>query len=1365
MATEEATTEISANEINSAGNKVEQQSSNPDNVTFTNITTTFTGIGYTTIDINGVIEDAISRYSLVLEQLPTTTILAHLNYLIQNLQQASLQDLRFYYEYTGNPWMDLIILTIDDGSFISFTEISRAVEEDRMALLLTSTGRKGVVEYCSMVGLHVGYFDSLLFVYPYASCDIASPSTSLSYDNLCYTVSQVDYTLSEIGSNDNNGYIVEYLNKKGFTVDSMNDQFFENTKEYVFDELKDGIDLLSVKALLKYNQEKVKLFFDGRIFYGYRKIATINNKIDRSIFESIPTIPWNGRDLDLIMPPIPEKQNLKHLANIRRSALSMYERAFQYSTIPDSKKGKEAPKKISAKMQKIMDENTARIRAEKEKTANSWLRNFYSNYSKLSGITAKRAYVESIKIDNNYINNKLSLLKIEIYMDLWSLEQRSATIDEKVLVPLYLACLNYIERNCFLKGSTSNSKESCDLAELEFVLAKMAEAGFEATVHEIMEKYDIPKMNIPFKTKATALPNDIDLYFQLKYAGDQLKRTLGTRKDSRVPFDPDLWQTQLLDAIDSNKSAIVAAPTSSGKTFICFYAIEKVIRSSDTDVVIFCLPTKALANQVSADIYARFNPKNCKMVLQGTLMADRCSEPFNCQVLITIPCMLESLLASRECKNIKYIIIDEVHKINDESIGLSIERTIHLARCPLLLLSATIGNITEFYAWFSSIEESKGREHALVTHNERFCELKPYLYAGDMGTSALEKGIEALSFNKDEEGENPGRSPLVPLNCMVAYSFSHLKEFGFGNDITFLPEELLNLYYYIYMVLDKSQKNLIKRLAPKKFFKSNIICKADTREYQRHLLSTFEGWVQEGILSEEQVREVYNLLVGDTLSLFPVVCNEEYLMSNMVGLLLKLREQDMLPVIVFNMDREFVTRLAKAVYLELESQDMRRKKDKMVEKIKKENKRMRDVEKTKDSWIEESIASEQSFEPEIRDIKCTFLDQLTRLSDAEVKEELSEVRGTPKFAIDMVYRGIGIHHAGMERRYRSAVEILFRKKHVRVLFATETLALGINMPCRTVVFAGDSLALDPMNYKQMAGRAGRRGYDTLGNVVFMGIPRNRVQNLMVSMLPRIQGSYTFSNTSLISFKIEKSLIENPLLGSNSGLLTAGASEQNKVVNASDYCFGHLKTKEIRKELVECQKMAYPFLSTPNYLWDLFISNRCEDPSIFIFGLMFHMNVIPWDQHGFISLVAHLFEARPCASATVLEPLQGEPAQFLKKINDLYRQEIRRFYTPQLRTLSNMSSKPLYYINSFLYTLECPKNSYIYDFYQHGSSGRIAIRNQISCGDLWQSLYNIDYALSSFIALIENYHGDSDERLRPLRLIYSKLHDKFKNIFA
>lgn len=1289
---------------------------------YTNITSTFSGIGHILLDVNSIVTGAVEQYALDLRTVPSQTIYLHFQYVVQNLRRSQLGDILFYYEFTGDPYFDLVLSILDDGSFRSYIDVGEALDNERVSLVLSSLGRGGLNRFFLGSGFYVGMMDLMVFEVPFAFAIVSRPEDVISSD-LKYNAPSVSYSRDGAGDVD---------------VEKANHDFFENSCEWDFEKADRSIDEDLVLSLLKTNLSGTKVFFDGRIFMGLRRPVGKSEAADRGVLDVVVSQKWSGKDLDLVMPPVPERISLKHLANIRKSAMSLYDGKFHYSTIV--RESPSQPKKQSGKMLKIIRENEERMRKEREKRDKLWLKNFYANYTKIASLRGKRQLLDHVKVPNDYISRRLLLLRIELYADIWSLEKRSENVDEKVLVPMYLACLDYVD---------SYTTDGIDMGELEFVLTKLVEGGFEATTRELLERLSV-SMELPFVTDATSAPNDVDLYIQLKYAGDHLKRTLGTKKDRRVPFDPDRWQVQLLDAVDSNKSAVVAAPTSSGKTFICFYAIEKVLRSSDTDVVVFCLPTKALVNQVSADIYARFSPRNIKMSLQGTLMADRANDPFNCQVLITVPSMLESLLNSRDCSSIKYIIIDEIHKINDSSLGLKIERIIHLARCPLLLLSATLGNLEKFYGWFRDVERSKGMDCELVVHTERYCELKLHAYTeSKTGT----------------ERTGPG---LMPLNSMFAYSFAHLKRFGFGNDLHFLPEELLNIYYYIYMVLEPSQKKLIKSLAPKRFFKSNIICKADIREYQKHLLSTFEQWVQQSILNEDQVKRVYNLLTGDAHSSFTVDSSEKYLADNILKLLNALKDSDMLPVIVFNTDRELVTRLAKAVYQELESSDIQKRKDKALERMKKEVKRTRDAEKAKDSWIEESIASEQNLEPEQRDIRHTFLDPVTKLTDYDVKEEFSDIKGFPKEIMDMAYRGIGVHHSALNRKYRSAIEILFRKKHVRVLFATETLALGINMPCRTVVFAGDSLQLDPMNYKQMSGRAGRRGYDTLGNVVFFGIPKHRVQNLMVSMLPEVRGAYALSNTSFVAFDIEESIISNPLMSANCPDIGARLESMKMSGHPPVRCtIDMLDSAGPRRELVEHQKRIYPHIYPQNYLWDLQICNRDFDPSIFVFSLLLQLDAISWVPDEFMNTVAHLFEVRPVHGTFehVLGPLPLVTESGLEKINRVYVEDLGRLYSPELKTLQRMSKRPLHLIKSFIYTYRGSKNSYIYDFYQHGSSVKICKHNLVGEGELWQSLRNIDVFLKSLATLLETYHDGSDNCLKKLRVIHEEFGRKFNLIFA
>lgn len=92
--------------------------------------------------------------------------------------------------------------------------------------------------------------------------------------------------------------------------------------------------------------------------------------------------------------------------------------------------------------------------------------------------------------------------------------------------------------------------------------------------------------------------------------------------------------------------------------------------------------------------------------------------------------------------------------------------------------------------------------------------------------------------------------------------------------------------------------------------------------------------------------------------------------------------------------------------------------------------------------------------------------------------------------VRLLEKGIGIHHSGMIPVLREIVELMISKKYIKLLFATESFAIGLDCPIRTAVFLGLQKYTDggqrylyAHEYTQMAGRAGRRGIDTVGHVI------------------------------------------------------------------------------------------------------------------------------------------------------------------------------------------------------------------------------------------------------------------------------------------
>jgi superfamily II RNA helicase len=137
-----------------------------------------------------------------------------------------------------------------------------------------------------------------------------------------------------------------------------------------------------------------------------------------------------------------------------------------------------------------------------------------------------------------------------------------------------------------------------------------------------------------------------------------------------------------------------------------------------------------------------------------------------------------------------------------------------------------------------------------------------------------------------------------------------------------------------------------------------------------------------------------------------------------------------------------------------------------------------------------------------------------------------------QYYLKLLHKGIGVHHAGMLPIFREMMEILYDKKYIHVLFATETFSIGLNMPTKTVCFTrlykhdgNKNRLLYSHEFTQMCGRAGRRNIDKVGHVILLTNLYNHVDTSYYHKLlhsgPKVLKS---------KFKISYSLIlhsENP----------------------------------------------------------------------------------------------------------------------------------------------------------------------------------------------------------------------------------------------
>jgi hypothetical protein len=491
---------------------------------------------------------------------------------------------------------------------------------------------------------------------------------------------------------------------------------------------------------------------------------------------------------------------------------------------------------------------------------------------------------------------------------------------------------------------------------------------------------------------------------------------------------------------------------------------------------------------------------------------------------------------------VRRIIFDEIHSIGQAEDGVVWEQLLLLAPCPIIALSATVGNPEQFNDWLAETQKSSGSELKMIQHGTRYSDLRKYTYeppqtfrfAGLGKSYGVGLGLDGLT----------GFDAFHPVASLVD------KSRGMPDDLALEPRDC----YSLWKAMQKHQTDsyqVPESLNPAKALPS-CIRKADIFAWEKAIKKVLLRWMADRrspfdhvvaeltpsgpteTLDQVPSSSASSTTEGETLDLMD-------LKATTLPLLYQLHRRRALPAILFNYDRNACEVIAFTLLDQLVTAENKWKegphwkrlmdgyekyqelKEKKSRKPAKPSKKGKDNDeeggsKTDRMRDESSDGASQYdlFDPEAPQADFSFANP-KNLQKAELEEYVRGLRWkhVKVELIDLLKRGIGVHHAGMNRKYRQCVEMLFRKGFLRVVIATGTLSLGINMPCATVVFSGDSVFLTALNFRQAAGRSGRRGFDLLGNVVFQGISRERASRLLSSRLPELTGHFPITTTLVL----------------------------------------------------------------------------------------------------------------------------------------------------------------------------------------------------------------------------------------------------------
>ncbi len=497
---------------------------------------------------------------------------------------------------------------------------------------------------------------------------------------------------------------------------------------------------------------------------------------------------------------------------------------------------------------------------------------------------------------------------------------------------------------------------------------------------------------------------------------------------------------------------------------------------------------------------------------------------------------------------------------------------------------------------------------------------------------------------------HPTKQTILALHpCAALCADASLSKITqFPADLKLLPEHCVELYDAMTTAgLDGGDA---KRLAPEVFFCERIgalraewdISMRDAKAWEMGLKDAFVR-----CLSHEQQKSVLTALSARTQEAFEASDRDmdmwRQLYDHLDGLLSQLRDRDMLPCICFHFsqtgcesmarkvtklleEREATQRLSEAWHDKVDNAEKRREQlEKLARKLGwKPEDDEQDLDKLANGaelrGVLESLDEAESTLSQLHavDARYAYTFRGNEVSEEKLREFIGDHCDDENYQwlFQAMLRGIGVHHSGMNLKWRQAVERLFRIKKLAVVFATGTLALGINMPCKTSVFLGDAVYFNAMNYRQMSGRAGRRGFDLRGNVVFFGVGSHKALRLMRSDLPILQGNVTLTASTVLRLIMRSAELKSTAQKKRSS--SGAKANANADVNAAfeqslESCARLVKFPLFNLNHLMAEQTSHLFRFCVEYLYSQGLLYYSEE----------HQDVAPNDLGAFISHLHYL----------------------------------------------------------------------------------------------------------------------------------------------